>query len=291
MIIGVDVGYTYTKFCTETNEDIFRSTVEEGAKEINKESIIVEYEGKQFTVGDKGAYSVDLNKIEDRTFKICLITAIAQAMKYNAEEINLVTGLPIDYYSKQKLILKNSLENKDVFIKYQGESKVFTINKCLVFPQSAGLIALEPDRFKGDNLVIDIGGMTVDVAYFEGLKLVKHRTYPLGMLKVYGKVIQYLNSNYETNYDDVLDAEKVMRDGLFIDEKKIDVDFSSILKPHAEDIHRPIKLEFPFKTSKKTYIGGGALALKDYILGEVKKDNIYANARAFHEIGCEKFDN
>jgi len=284
MILGIDVGYTYTKTVTEDKEDSFRSTVKAGAMEINKSSITIEYKGDEYTIGEKGAYSVDLNKIEDDTFKLCLYTAIAKNMPTDCDEVDLVTGLPIAYYSKQKHALKESLEGKDVFIKYKGKDRVFAINQCIVFPQSAGLFTVNPELFKGDIIVIDLGGMTVDVSYFEDMNLVKYATYPMGMLKLYGSVIQELNATHSINLE-LLDAEK------FIKGNNTEFDVSHIVKQHTEDILRPIKLEFPYKTSKKVFIGGGAVGLKKYLPDSerIKESDIFANARAFYEIGVDKF--
>jgi plasmid segregation protein ParM len=212
-------------------------------------------------------------------------------MSYNTDNINLVTGLPIAYYSKQKQSLIKELQAKEVLMKYNGISKLFTINKCLVFPQSAGLFVLYPDLFKGDVIVIDIGGMTVDVSYFEGLKLIKYATYPLGMLKLYGKLIQEVNAIYGLNLD-ILDAEKIIRNGLCIDNMNVGYNVAAALAEHAEEILRPIKLEFPYKTAQKINIGGGAEALRDYLSkGSFYPDNnIFANADAFYEIGVNRFD-
>jgi plasmid segregation protein ParM len=285
MIIGVDVGYTYTKTATKDGEDIFRSTIKEGSLDINK-SIVIEYQGREYTIGERGSYSVDLNKTQDETFLLCLYTAIAKAMRYNSDEIDLVTGLPVAYYSKQKQFLKDSLEGKDIFIKLNDRHKVFNINKCLVFPQSAGLFTLYPELFEHDALVIDIGGMTVDVSYFEGLKLVKYATYPMGMLKLYGEIIQAINSEHAVNLE-LLDAEKIIQEGIEIDGSAANIE--SIIQKHTEDILRPIKLEFPYKTTQKVFIGGGAAALSEYLPGPVKNESIFDNAKAFYKIGVEKF--
>jgi plasmid segregation protein ParM len=284
VIIGVDVGYTYTKTATKEGENIFRSTVKEGSLDINK-SITIEYQGKEYTIGEKGSYSVDLNKIQDETFQLCLYTAIAKAMQHNSDNINLVTGLPVAYYSKQKQILRDSLEGREIYAKLNGRHRVFRINHCLIFPQSAGLFTLYPEMFQSDVLIIDIGGMTVDVSYFEGLKLIKYATYPMGMLKLYGKIIQAINSEYAVNLE-LLDAEKIMQ-GLEIDGHKIDVE--DIIRKHTEEILRPIKLEFPYKTTKRVFIGGGAVTLQKHLPEEVRKESIYGNAKAFYRIGVEKY--
>lgn len=286
MIVGVDVGYTYTKHYSAYAKEIFRSTVKEVSIDINK-GIVIEFQGREYTIGEKGSYSVDLNKIQDETFQYCLYTAIAQAMQTNSDIVDLVTGLPVGYYTTQKQFLKDSLEGKDVFIKYNGKHKVFTINRCLVFPQSAGLFALYPELFDNKMIVIDIGGMTVDVSYFEGFKLIKYRTYPMGMLVLYGAIIQAINAEYAVNLD-LLDGEMLISEGIQIEGKAVDIEH--IIRKHTEDILRPIQLEFPYKIAKKVFIGGGAIALKEYLPGIVREDSIYDNAKAFYEIGVSHFD-
>jgi plasmid segregation protein ParM len=290
LIIGVDVGYRTTKVYTGEGSDIFGSTVQQGRIDLNRDSIVIGCQGRELTIGERGAYSVDLNKIEDDTFRFCLYTAIVRAMKYSIEEVYLVTGLPISYYSKQKAALREALEGKDVFISYKGVNKVFTISKCLVFPQSAGLMILEPEKFKGDTLVIDIGGMTVDVSYFEGMKLVKYATYPNGMLKLYGRLAQELMARYSVSLD-LLDIERKLREGFVLDDEQINIDADEIMAAHSEDILRPIKLDFPYRTSRKAFIGGGSVDLKAYLPGnvEINEDSIFKNARAFYQVGVEKF--
>lgn len=245
MIIGVDVGYTYTKFCTELC-GMFKSTIKPGKIAINK-STVVEYEGNLYTIGEKGEYSVDFNKINDLTFKLCLYTAIARNMENSSENIYLVTGLPIGYYRSQKKKLYDSLIDSNIHIKYNGKEKYFIIKKCTIFPQSAGMFVLEPDKFKGDNLIIDIGGMTVDVSYFEDMKLVKYATYNLGMLKLYSKISQEF-IGHEIDYNP-LDIERKFRNG-FENQDKV-IDLQKFIKNHTEEIIRSIKLDFPYRTSKK----------------------------------------
>lgn len=287
MIVGVDVGYTYTKFISQNKRGFFKSTVQEGKIDINN-SLVLEYKGQEYTIGEKGAYSIDFNKINDLTFKLCLYTAIAQVMQKGIDIINLVTGLPIGYYSSQKHTLKEKLKGTDVFIKHNKDTKIFTIHNCIVFPQSAGLIATQPYRFKGDNLIIDIGGLTVDISYFEEMKLIKYATYPLGMLKLYGKIAQEFIKR-EIDYD-VLDVERKMKAGLeYWPESKI-IPIDEIIAAHTQEILRRIKLDFPYKTSQKTYIGGGSIALSRYLGAQVRESDIYTNAEAFYKIGVEKFD-
>ncbi|MZK53308.1 ParM/StbA family protein [Clostridium beijerinckii] len=296
MILGIDVGYSNTKIYSKEGSDIFLSTMEEGTNEVNKKAIKIEYKNKEYTIGEKtGKFSVDLNKIKDETFILCLYTAIARQMKDTVADIELVTGLPAEYFKSQKQELINSLEGTTVNLVINDEPKRFTIKKVLVFPQSAGLFILNPQNFEGnDNIVIDIGGLTVDVSVFDSYTLKKPGTYELGMLKLYDKVVQALKSEpYSVSYDllaaeKIINTKKIIKDGKSMDVADL---INKILRDHTDLIIRTVKNGFSeYDTCIRNFVGGGAYMLKDYLPVEVKKDDIYTNAKAFYKIGVDKFE-
>lgn len=295
MKIGVDVGYANTKFVTKNMKGIFLSTVEEGINEINESSTKVTYKNVNYTIGEKtGKVSVDINKINDITFEICLYTAIATAMKEkNKADIDLVTGLPIQYYKSQKDKLKDKLNGKVVDIVLNGEPKRFQIKNVIIFPQSAGLFTISPQLFRGDNIVVDIGGFTIDVSLFNGFKLIKSATYELGMLKLYDKLVQDIKARYGVSYD-LLKAEEIIRHKtIIVDGQRVDIEdlVGMTLKNHAEIIMMNIKNAFKeYNTSNRIFIGGGSLVLKDYIPAAINEEDIFANAKAFYKIGEDKFE-
>lgn len=293
MILGIDVGYSATKVFSNRGTDIFLSTVEEGINDINK-AITIEFEGIEYTIGEMtGAFSTDMNKINDITFRLCLFTAIARAMKNDlVDDINLVTGLPVEYYKSQKQELIESLKGTRATIILNGEPKRFTITNLLVFPQSAGLFILNPDMFIGDNIIVDIGGLTVDVSYFNNMKLLKSRTYELGMLKLYDKVVQAVKAEYGVSYDvlkaeNIINTGNIIKNGTVVEVKEV---VHGILRKHTEEIIRNIKNGLSeYDTSRRVFIGGGSYRLRDYLPGEINKDDIYTNAKAFYLVGVDKF--
>ncbi|OOM17234.1 StbA protein [Clostridium saccharobutylicum] len=295
MILGIDVGYSNTKVNGKDGTDIFLSTLEEGTNEVNKKAIKIEYKGKEYTIGEQtGDFSTDLNKIHDPIFEMCLYTAIARQMKDTVEDIYLVTGLPAEYFKSQKQELIDSLEGKTINIVLNDNPKRFTIKKVLVFPQSAGLFILNPNEFENnDNIIVDIGGVTVDVSVFSDMILLKTGTYELGMLKLYGKIIQSIKSDYSISYD-LLEAEKrILTKKIIKDGKKIDITtlINKALKDHTQSIIRNIKNDFSeYNTYNRNFIGGGAYRLREYLPLEVQEDDIYTNAKAFYKIGVEKFE-
>lgn len=296
LIMGIDVGYSHTKTVSSNGEDIFRSTVKDGIIDINVKSTVIEYEGKNLTIGERGRITVEANKIEDENFEPLLLTAILR----NADEkltninVNLVTGLPIAWYPKQKDKLKDFLYNKKITVGYKGKDRNIHIRDCIIFPQSAGLALTSPKDFEDGrtNLVIDIGGLTVDVSYYEGRRIVKFESYQLGMLKFYAKVASAINGEFNVEVDDQ-DVERFIEEGaVTIAEEQRNFDFDKHFKEHMDTIITKIKTDFPYDiVHKKTFVGGGSLRFLDFLPPNkgIKCNEIQSNAKAFYDVGVQKF--
>ena len=152
----------------------------------------MQYLGKDYTIGensDTSLYDNNVNKIDSLNFKLCLFTAIAMSMgkdKFIDNDVKIVTGLPASYYNSQKDDLINELKDKSVTIVLNGEPKSFT-KEVICLHMSRSVIA-RAEELIGDVCVIDIGGFTVDVAYFNNKKLKKLETFELGM-NILGKAL------------------------------------------------------------------------------------------------------
>lgn len=293
MKLGIDVGYSHTKVIGENVEFTFKSTIEEGALDIGN-SIKVDFDGKTYTVGEQnGLYATDINKIHSLNFKICLYTAIAKAMKNKTnEEIQLVTGLPAQYYQAQKEGLMKELQGKKVTITLNDEPKRFTITDVIVFPQSAGVLLLDPDKLKGDVCIIDIGGFTVDVSYFNNKKLRKLHTLELGMNVLANTLVQRIKADYSVSYDvlkvdDILDTNEIIKDGKVINIESL---IDDVLESHTKLIENRLKGLQEYNLSKHIFVGGGSLRLSKFLNIEIDKDTVYTNAKAYYKIGCEKYE-
>lgn len=293
MKLGIDVGYSHTKVIGENIEFTFKSTIEEGSLDIGN-SIRVDFDGKTYTVGEQnGLYATEINKMHSLNFKICLYTAIAKAMKNKTnEEIQLVTGLPAQYYQAQKEDLIKELQGKKVTITLNDEPKRFTITDVIVFPQSAGVLLLEPNKLKGDVCVIDIGGFTVDVSYFNNKKLRKLHTLELGMNVLANTLVQKIKAEYGVSYDvlkvdDILDTNEIVKDGKPIN---IEMLIDEVLEAHTKLIENRLKGLQEYNLSKHIFVGGGSLRLSKFLDIEIDPDTIYTNAKAYYKIGCEKFE-
>lgn len=291
MILGIDVGYSHTKVYGKNLEFSFKSTIEEGILDIGN-SIRVDFEGKQYTVGENnGLYATDVNKIQSENFKVCLYTAIAKAMENNIDDIQLVTGLPAQYYKTQKEELINELKNKKVTITLNEVPKRFTITDVIVFPQSAGVLLLNPEKLNGDTCVIDIGGFTVDVSYFNNKKLRQLNTLELGMNVLAHSLVQKIKADHSVSYDvlkadDILDSKEIVKDNKTINIENL---INKTLEAHTKLMINRLKGIPEYNISKHIFVGGGSLRLSKCLETEIDKSTIYTNSKAFYLIGVEKF--
>lgn len=293
MIIGVDHGYTYTK---NSKGKIFTSRVREGETlDINSVQK-VEMDGRNFVVGERlGDFTVDVNKVDDIKTKVSILTSIALSINRQGEEVKIITGLPPEHYSSQKEQLKDMLlENKVNQLIINGQERYFRIVDADVFVQGAGPVFLNPSKYKnGEVLVIDIGGLTVDVCYFSNMKLERFRTYEKGMLKLYSLLTSEANSNLGLRLN-VSDGEKVLREGIKIYGQQQDLTFlNRTINSYAGDLITNIKLDFPIETMDHILgIGGGiqGLPIEDYIPNiEILNNGQFTNAKSYEEIGKVRF--
>ena len=290
MIIGADVGYFNTKYTTKIKRSMFTSVIEEDTIGLNN-SMTIKYEGKSYNIGSTGSFASDSNKIDDLNFKLCLYTAIADSMSSPVDNsIQLVTGLPIAYYTTQKEVLRNSLLNNIVDLSFTKKGitseKTFIISEVAIFPQSAGLMLLKPELFTKNNynLVIDIGGYTTDVSLFKGKDLVRYRTFQRGMLKLNGLIRSNLSMyGYDMPLMEVSDLiAGVSTLNSLVRAEEID----SIIRKYIDNILSDVKVEFnEYKFSNLNYIGGGSKDLEKYLVGNVAADSIYVNSDAFYSVG------
>lgn len=295
--LGIDVGYSHTKTVFDGGEDVFKSTVKEGVIDINKDSTVIGFDGKEYTVGEKGSISIDSNKVYDEVFEVCLLTAILRNVDQDLKviNVNLVTGLPVSYYKHQKDELIASLEGKRVKVRYKDVDRVITIKNVIVFPQSAGVMLLHSDQFGEDdtNLIIDMGGMTVDVSYFVGTNLEKYATYKYGMHLFYEEVAYAIADQFNVDVDRDAVERFIKQGGVIINEELKEFDFGKHFKDWMKQILTRIKAGFPYDTiQRKTFVGGGSLRFKDYLPANkgIEVDEVLSNAQAFYFVGVQKFE-
>lgn len=283
-IVGLDLGYTYTK---TSNMDIFPSLCTKTEPLLGGQPVT--FDGETYYVGD-GTGTVDLNKIDAEVTKACLFYALSLM---SDKDINLVTGLPISQYRTQEQEFKDMiLSNRFKSVSANGKTKMVYINDVIVFPQGAG--ALYSQDINSDAIVIDVGGRTVDIAYFElnkeKRKLEKSGTLYSGMLSLYTEIIAQVNTKYELSLPPKY-AEHVLLNGLTIEGEEQDISFlAPTIAEHVDKICEEVRVNYPHKTTDIYLCGGGGEILyrafdRRFKGIKLMENSQFANAIGFRKVG------
>lgn len=283
-MLGVDKGTTYTK----TNKGLMiRSTIRayrENEVLLNDDKILVEYEGSKYIIGEKGNYSTDLMKSQHENTKLLILTAIGLSYPDSVISTNMVTGLPIALYSKQKQQMKDLFKRDATHqITINNQKKYIRFLNIEIFPESAGAFYSQSE-YK-DALILDIGGLSIDIALFEQQKLIKYSTYSMGIMKLYSKLANHINAQYDLSLTE-WDIEKVMKEGLYINGLRVELDTDYLIHEHIEEIMERLKLEYDIKTMKNILMtGGGSYLLHRYLIKHIPHSKLMANSQFSNAIG------
>ena len=288
-IIGVDKGTAFTK----TNEGLcIRSTLRRMRKDefvLNAEKTVLEVNGIEYIVGEQGSFGTDLLKATHENTTILSVTALAMT---EGNVFDMVTGVPIAMYRNQKQRMKELFKDTQWNITLNGVKKNISIKNVEIFPEAAG--AFFSQSAIKDAIVVDIGGLSVDVAQFKGGKLVNSSTYPKGTLKLYSKIANYLNAQYAISLKE-WDIHNVLLNGLYLYGNKINIDLDELLFTHTNDIASDIMLDYDIAAEKNVLFAGGAA---EWLMGYVGMpqaiiidDPQFANVKGYYNVGKKLFGN
>lgn len=284
MILGIDKGTTYTK---SSENKIIRSTIRKFNNDILfDDKLTVEIFNKKYIIGEKGNYSTDLMKPMHENTKILVYTMIGLSIMQKYVETDLVVGLPIGLYARQKQNMKNLFTNDEIYMNINGNDKHIKINRIEVFPECAGAFYSQTEK---NALIIDIGGLSIDIGLFENSKLIKYSTYSMGTMKLYSKIANEINSQYDLSLTE-WDIPKILNEGLYIYGMNVPIKTEEIIKNHALEIIERLKLEYEIKATKNVLLtGGGSLLLADYLKYDIPQSKLinvkFANAIGFKKVG------
>ncbi|NBD25627.1 ParM/StbA family protein [Paenibacillus glycinis] len=310
-LIAVDSGKSHTKACmTEDGEYVkvkFQTKMEEVQDigiEVTPNSFIIEYEGKNFLVGDM----LDESKLDFRltkaseTHRICIYLAIAQLLSKSKQSIALANialavNIPLSIYKNelQKTAFSDFImRNGDIIaISYNNKPFAFRISTLLLLPEGLGPIYSEIHQYRDKRLlIVDIGSLNVNFQEFNNLIPVYEKmiTSDHGVATLRGKIADQLTTRYGVSISDS-DVEAVYRDKyLYLNGEKQSESKEIVEKltlNHVKEIlnfARSRKLSFA--NTELVCVGGGSLLLKDYILTEypaafIPSDPQWANALSF----------
>ncbi len=293
-VLGIDLGNANVKTSSGT---IFESKVKPGITTMNANDIKVTYNGADYTIGAyDGALNIRKNKHTKIAYKLCLLTAIAKSFKASNITCNIVVGVPVETFND-----KNFTESiKETISKYNeveeivinGEEKKIKIEKVEVFCES-GIVFSNREKFINEKtLVIDFGGSTIDVSFWDGLRLSKSRTYKEGMITLYENVIKKVNDTFGTEISSIMASDMIGKTKYEIGQEVKDIGFiNEVVENYVDGLTSYINQYFPVESANSIQlIGGGAIQLANQLKEEYDKAILvesaeFANATNYKKVG------
>ena len=231
-IIGIDVGFGFTKAYSGQNSVIFKSLIGD-APDIqfmssmgdaaaaanlhitldNKTYFLGSYAERQSSLTE---YTLNQEKMVEEFIKI-LALAAAGTCSHTHGPINVVTGLPVAYLKRDTKRLKNILQGEhEIIFHHQDapdERRILSIDKVHVIPQPIGsifnLIFDDSGKICNKDLatsklgVVDIGFKTTDFSIFDHLQYIERgsSTMDTGVAKCFSLITDKLRQESGVNIE------------------------------------------------------------------------------------------
>jgi len=190
-VVGIDIGFGYTKASNGKKSLVFKSIYGEATNIQFREHIVdggaeehlhIEIDGEGFFVGELAErqssdrnFTLDQDQLMSKFAKILSLAALSRLVERN-EPVKVVTGLPVKYFTTHKARLTKELTGRHTVImtKADGtrEETVINVGQVRVIPQPFGSMfnlmlndagETGDKRFLQEKIgVIDIGFRTAD---------------------------------------------------------------------------------------------------------------------------------
>ncbi|MGG1652233.1 ParM/StbA family protein [Paenibacillus sp. NRS-1775] len=215
--VNLDLGFSWTKAekggviyrqpsIIGEAKDMFDQNIEPNHFIFNEEMFVGNIALKY---SDIKYFSLNNNKAEAETSDIILKTVLGYLAR--REKVSLVTGLPINFYFKQKEVFEEKLlglADEGEYSLRKGRGKSFlvqpVVEKCKLVPQGLGVTM---DYLLGDNgkilrlkaaqkriLTVDLGFYTINILGFDDSKIMKEsKSLVLGVGKAYKLLQNYIH--------------------------------------------------------------------------------------------------
>jgi len=231
-IVGIDVGFGFTKAYNGKNSVILKSLIGDATdiqfrsslgEESSTSNLHITMNDKSYFLGNYAElqsnipeFTLDQEKLIENFVKILAIAA-AGLCSESSGPINVVTGLPVGYLRRDSRSLKEKIRGVHEIIYHningKDETRRIHIDKIHVIPQPIGsifnLIFDEYGKMKDKTLasqklgVVDIGFKTTDFSIFDHLQYIERgsSTMDTGISKCFSvfanKLRQESNINIE----------------------------------------------------------------------------------------------
>lgn len=231
-IVGIDVGFGFTKAYNGKNSVIFKSLIGDATDiqfrsllgdEVSTSSLHITLDDKSYFLGNYAElqsnireFTLDQEKLLEEFVKILAIAAAGIATDTSAP-INVVSGLPVGYLKRDSKKLKDMIRGVHEITFHQPngqkETKRIQIEKIYVIPQPIGsifnLIFDEEGKIRDKSLakqklgVVDIGFKTTDFSIFDHLQYIERgsSTMDTGISKCFSVIANKLRQESSINIE------------------------------------------------------------------------------------------
>lgn len=191
-VIGIDIGFGFTKACNGKDTLVFKSIFGEATDIQFREQLLsasapeehlhIELEGESFFVGELAerqshvrSFTLDQNQFITNFAKTMAMAALSRMVSPN-DSVNLVTGLPVSFYRRHREELSGLLLGSHALISLDASGArhevPLTVSQVRVIPQPFGSLfnlmmgdtaELSDKRYVQDKIgVVDVGFRTTD---------------------------------------------------------------------------------------------------------------------------------
>lgn len=324
-IIGIDLGYGYTKAVAAGREVRFPSITgpavrvqfNDTALRSNGKGVIYRLDegpddmrGSEFFCGEWAQLQspfIDAPRARERTgtdHTGRLFVAALHQLGVPDGEASVVTGLPVQWYGDRLKVERQMLRTHHFYVNEQR--RAVTISQVYIMPQPVGALfysimdgdgrLINTDLAKGRLAVIDIGMYTTDYTLVDHLRYIEKDSgsIDVGMGRVYDLVGAQLRDGYGLNLG-LHQVDQAIREHHFrVNGQTLSID--DLAAPAVQDVMARILNQARELWGNARDIdriilaGGGAIMARGHIINDYPHimtipDPDWANARGFYRRG------
>lgn len=293
VVIGIDHGYGNIK----TARICFQTGVTAHDQEPTFKSNMLVYDGRYYTVGD-GHKEFAADKILDADFYILTLAAIARELRVrgiSSAYVHLAAGLPLTWVSGQKDVFKAYLlQNNAVDFTFRGRPYHVEFAGADIFPQGFSAVADRLHKFRGVNILCDIGNGTMNIMYINNGRPVPSKcfTEKYGTHQCMLAAREKLMQNFGASVDDSI-IEEVIRFGKAnINGRYLDMIRQSAAEYVSGIMRRLREHEYDAGLMKLYIMGGGSCLIKNFSRYDPERveinGDIHATAKGYEALAKYK---
>ncbi len=254
-ILGIDIGFGFTKATNGKDFLVFKSVFGEAAELQFQENILGGEGGEEHLQMELGGRSLFLGELAERQSQVRFFTLDqanfvrdhAQALALGAGSrlvgshipVNVVTGLPIGFYRQHKEELTRLLQGEHPLVLVgpggKRQEKTLSVNKVRVIPQPFGSLfnlmlndlgEVGDKRLVKEKIgIIDVGFRTCDFTISDRMRYSERgsRTTDSGISKAFGFISGKLREKSGVNIELFRLFEAVERGGIKIHGQEYDL--------------------------------------------------------------------